>query len=492
MTRRLAAIAVAVAVVAGGVLAVPAVADVFRADRTPDPDPVAADPDAPLLRALSRDLALNPDRARSRLAAERRAYATETALRGRLGGRFGGAWLARDTDRLTVAVTDPDRAAAVRAAGATPRLVRHSEAALAAVQARLERRARSAPVAGWYVDVAENTVVVLADGDGTRTRAYLRRAGVDDGAVTVRSAPGRPRLYADRRAGGDGFRGDGGACSIGFAVEGGFVTAGHCGRVGSGARTDGDRPLGSFASTHFPGDDYAFVRTAESVAPGVNDHGGAAVPVLGAREAPVGASVCRSGARTGWRCGTILARNATVKYAEGNVTGLTRTDVCAEPGDSGGSWISDGQAQGITSGGSGDCTDGGVTYFQPLREALSAYGLNLRVADPPPPAPGTGCAGLPVRGPATLRDDAPAYRPNATYYVSRAPGTHRGCVAAPGGAPVTLALERWTGSSWVTAATARGDGTAALRHRGVAGYYRYRAGTDGGPVGATVGYAAPR
>ena len=99
--------------------------------------------------------------------------------------------------------------------------------------------------------------------------------------------------------------------------------------------------------------------------------------VSGSSEAPVGSSICRSGSTTGWHCGQVEAMNQTVRYAEGTVTGLTRTDVCAEPGDSGGSFISGNQAQGMTSGGSGNCSFGGTTYFQPVNEALNAYNLSL-------------------------------------------------------------------------------------------------------------------
>jgi streptogrisin C len=109
----------------------------------------------------------------------------------------------------------------------------------------------------------------------------------------------------------------------------------------------------------------------------VNGYDSADVTVAGATEAPVGASICRSGSTTGWHCGTVESKDETVQYAEGAVEGLTQTNACAEPGDSGGSWISDDQAQGVTSGGSGDCTSGGTTYFQPLNEALSAYDLEL-------------------------------------------------------------------------------------------------------------------
>ena len=34
-------------------------------------------------------------------------------------------------------------------------------------------------------------------------------------------------------------------------------------------------------------------------------------------------------------------------------------------------------ALGLTSGGSGNCSFGGTTYFQPVTEALSAYGVNV-------------------------------------------------------------------------------------------------------------------
>jgi streptogrisin C len=62
---------------------------------------------------------------------------------------------------------------------------------------------------------------------------------------------------------------------------------------------------------------------------------------------------------------------------------MIRTNVCAEPGDSGGSLVTNPgsattvRAVGLTSGGSGNCRSGGTTYFQPVTEALSANGLTL-------------------------------------------------------------------------------------------------------------------
>jgi streptogrisin D len=75
--------------------------------------------------------------------------------------------------------------------------------------------------------------------------------------------------------------------------------------------------------------------------------------------------------------GTVTALNATVNYAEGSVYGLIKTTVCAEGGDSGGSLFAGTTALGLTSGGSGNCTSGGTTYFQPVTEALSVYGVSV-------------------------------------------------------------------------------------------------------------------
>jgi streptogrisin C len=72
-----------------------------------------------------------------------------------------------------------------------------------------------------------------------------------------------------------------------------------------------------------------------------------------------------------------VARNETVNYVEGAVAGLTRTTACGGPGDSGGPFLAGGQAQGILSGGLGNCLLGGVTFFQPLNPVLRAYQLRL-------------------------------------------------------------------------------------------------------------------
>jgi streptogrisin C len=110
----------------------------------------------------------------------------------------------------------------------------------------------------------------------------------------------------------------------------------------------------------------------------------AALPVAGSQEAPVGTSVCKFGSTTGASCGTVLAVNATVRFADPaggaglvTVNGLTDTNACAEAGDSGGPFLAVDQAQGTVSGGSGDCSAGGETFFQPVNAVLQTLKLTL-------------------------------------------------------------------------------------------------------------------
>lgn len=325
--------------------------------------------------AMQRDLDLSASEVTTRLKAEKVAAGSEKQLRGSLGQDFGGAWFDAASGQLVVGVTDAAKTATVTSAGAKALKVAHSEQQLAGYQAQLDAARASAPatVPGWYVDVTSNTVVVQSRSTGiAEAKAFAEAAGVPSSAVTVQASDEAPRALDV--VGGNAYYIGGSRCSIGFAVTGGFVTAGHCGSTGSTTSS----PSGTFAGSSFPGNDYAYVRTpGQPLIGAVNNYSGGQVRVAGSADAPVGSSICRSGSTTGWRCGTIQARNSSVTYVEGTITGLIRTSACAEPGDSGGSAISGSQAQGVTSGGSGNCTSGGTTYFQPVNEILGAYGVSL-------------------------------------------------------------------------------------------------------------------
>ena len=326
-----------------------------------------------LVAAMERDLNLSTAEAVAQLEDQEALAGTQQGLAKSLGASYAGAWV-EGTDALHVAVTDAAEAAEVRAAGATPVTVDNSLKALDAWTADLDGALASSDVTSYHVDVETNEIVIdVVDGARADVADAVAEAGVPADAVSLQAAAERPRTFADV-VGGEAYYMGGGRCSVGFAVDGGFVTAGHCGTVGQST----SEPTGTFEVSSFPGDDYAYVSVASDTPVGVvDDYAGGTVAVEGSSPAAVGASVCRSGSTTGWHCGTIQALNATVNYAEGSVSGLIQTDVCAEPGDSGGSLLAGSQAQGMTSGGSGNCSSGGQTFFQPVGEALSAAGVSL-------------------------------------------------------------------------------------------------------------------
>ncbi|WP_225804973.1 S1 family peptidase [Streptomyces sp. NK15101] len=247
----------------------------------------------------------------------------------------------------------------------------------AAQLARADAAVEAAGVGGtaWYVDRAAGRVVVTAD--STVTDAELakiqRQAGADAGALRVQRTPG---VFKPLLAAGDAIYGGGYRCSLGFNVVSGstyyFLTAGHCGNVAKTWYTNSAQStlIGATVGSSFPGNDYALVRYDNT---SLSHSGG-----YTAADAYVGESVKRTGSTTGTHGGTVTGLNVTVRYSGGGtVKGMIQTNVCAEPGDSGGPLYDGSKALGITSGGSGNCRTGGTTFYQPVPEALSAYKVSL-------------------------------------------------------------------------------------------------------------------
>ncbi|MFF8812552.1 S1 family peptidase [Streptomyces pactum] len=305
-----------------------------------------------------------------------------TDLSAALKGSAAGSYYDAEARKLVVNVVDPAAAGRVRDAGAEPRLVEHSLARLDAARAALKAKA-ALPGTAWAMDPRTNKVVVTAD--RTVTAAGLARlekvAGSLGDRVEVRRSAGAFRTFIE---GGDAIWGGGGRCSLGFnVVKDGqpyFLTAGHCTEaISSWSETQGGPEIGANEGSSFPGNDYGLVKyTAEVEHPSAVDlYDGGTQAIASAGEATVGQQVRRSGSTTQVHDGEVIALNATVNYQEGTVEGLIRTTVCAEPGDSGGSLFAGDTALGLTSGGSGDCTSGGETFFQPVTEALAAYGAEI-------------------------------------------------------------------------------------------------------------------
>ncbi|WP_394614205.1 S1 family peptidase [Lentzea sp. JNUCC 0626] len=332
-----------------------------------------------MLQAVQRDLGLNADQARVRLANDAQSGQVAESAKASLGDAFGGAWIDQASGRLTVAVTE----SGLSVTGADTKVVANSLTQLNGTKSVLDLMTAPAAITSWRVDEKSNSVVVEVNKNVRDAAAdqWIATAKSISGSVKVDEVTESPTPLYDSR-GGDAIYMGGGRCSLGFSVTGGYVTAGHCGRAGTAVSGFNRVAQGTFAASVFPGNDYAHVRTNANWTsrPWVNRYGGANVIVRGNTEAAVGAQICRSGSTTGWRCGTVQAKNQTVNYPQGQVRGLTRTNACAEGGDSGGSWVAGsgfGQAQGVTSGGSGNCSSGGTTFFQPLNPILSRYGLTL-------------------------------------------------------------------------------------------------------------------
>ncbi|MGW0537756.1 S1 family peptidase [Streptomyces sp. NPDC003032] len=241
-----------------------------------------------------------------------------------------------------------------------------------------------ADVAGtaWGVDPKTKQVVVTAD--STVSKAEIAEikaaAGSNADALKIQRTPGKFQKYI---SGGDAIYASNWRCSLGFNVRNSagtyfFLTAGHCtdGATTWWANAARTTVLGTTSGSSFPTNDYGIVRyTNDSITKsgtvGSQDITRAADPT-------VGQNVTRRGSTTGTHSGRVTALNQTVNYGGGDVVyGMIRTTVCAEPGDSGGPLYSGTTALGLTSGGSGNCSSGGTTFFQPVTEALRAYSVSV-------------------------------------------------------------------------------------------------------------------
>ncbi|GAB2885854.1 S1 family peptidase [Streptomyces deserti] len=299
-----------------------------------------------------------------------------------LGADAAGTYYDATAKALVVNVLDETAAQAVEEAGAKARLVENSLAELKSARTTLKEEA-TIPGTSWVTDPTTNKVVVTADRTVSKAE-WAKLTEVVDGLGSTAELKRTKGEFKPFIAGGDAITDGSGRCSLGFnVVKGGepyFLTAGHCTEsVSTWSDSSGNR-IGTNEVSSFPGDDYGLVKyTADVAHPSeVNLYNGSTQKITGAAEATVGMKVTRSGSTTQVHSGTVTGLDATVNYGNGDiVNGLIQTDVCAEPGDSGGSLFSGSSAIGLTSGGSGDCSSGGETFFQPVTEALSATGTQI-------------------------------------------------------------------------------------------------------------------
>lgn len=305
-----------------------------------------------------------------------------STLLGDLGTDAAGTYYDARSKSLVVNVLDEAAAQTVEEAGAQARIVENSLAELKSARTTLAQKA-AVPGTSWATDPTTNKVVVTADRTVSEAE-WAKLSEVVDGLGAKAELKRTKGEYKPFVAGGDAITGGGGRCSLGFNVTKGgepyFLTAGHCTESISSWSDSSGAVIGQNEASSFPDNDYGLVKYSAGVdhPSEVNLYNGSAQAISGAAEATVGMEVTRSGSTTQVHDGTVTGLDATVNYGNGDiVNGLIQTDVCAEPGDSGGSLFSGDKAVGLTSGGSGDCTSGGETFFQPVTEALSATGTQI-------------------------------------------------------------------------------------------------------------------
>jgi len=329
-------------------------------------------------RALAAALVVAAGLTQASVAQGKISDARAQQLEKDLGEKSAGIYYDKDDDNIVVTVTDEASAKKARAAGAIARIVSRSRAKLDSVNVGLRKKIRTAGTS-WGIDPVENKVVFTFDASlDADERAKIRDIleSVED-SVRIESTGGTFRPFL---SGGDAIRTSSGSrCSLGFNVlKGGvqhLLTAGHCGNISPSWTIPG-----TVVGSSFPGNDYAIIKYTSTTPtrPGdVDLYNGTFQDITAAANPVVGRAVKKSGSTTRVTSGTVMALNTTVNYPQGTVTGVIRTNVCAEPGDSGGALFAGAVAHGLVSGGSGNCTSGGTTFFQPVLEALAVYSATI-------------------------------------------------------------------------------------------------------------------
>lgn len=176
--------------------------------------------------------------------------------------------------------------------------------------------------------------------------------------------------------------GSGTQCTVAFAAAGGgreyLIAGAGCGTTTSTQLYSGNNVLVGPVVGGLDGG-YVVVAVTNTAAWDVvgwiNAPGGK-YSIGGSTETPVGGRVCLLSYTAGITCGTVTAKNVTISYPEGTISGLTRTNICPQPRSI--AFVTGDQAQGVPfGGGSGICTTAGTSFFFPVNRILSAYGLTL-------------------------------------------------------------------------------------------------------------------
>ncbi|GAA1674368.1 S1 family peptidase [Kribbella sp. NPDC056951] len=386
---------------AGAVLALGLGAAALAPMQTATSAPVPAPADG-VYDVLGKSWGVSPAEAKVRLDGEHtKAAAFETA-KASLDGAFFNA------DRqLVVNVHSAKAAQVAREHGLAPRSVARGEKALAKLQTQVQAladKSGSLQVQSIGADLPTDRLqVVLQPGkQSAKTVALVKQLKAIPG-VDVSTNNTTLAMTADVIGGQIMDLVPGTNCSLGFSGtrNGGdnvMLSAGHCVEGNPMVQNRSGVRLGAGVASRFrtgsPSVDMGLMDIdSNNVGRGyIDNRNGQTTRVTGSSKAPVGSTICKAGNTTGWTCGSITQYNLTVNYggAGGSVTrtsGLARSTVCTEGGDSGGAYISGTTAQGMTSGGPSDGHDcgwnqggnatGSYSFYQPVVDAAQYYGVTL-------------------------------------------------------------------------------------------------------------------
>ncbi|MGY6651768.1 S1 family peptidase [Amycolatopsis sp. TRM77291] len=349
--------------------------------------------DQTMLETLAAQLKVSPLQAAQKLDHEKNLIASLESIRTR-GLHTDGAYF--DDAGALVVNADAASAKELRSAGLTPRTAARGENALNALSAKVGTVIGKdvGQVQAWGPELAADQVVVTvqpgADSALVRRLTALPGVSVQTGVANgnTTQADVIPGQIMDLVPGTNCSLGFPGTTSNGNNV---MLTAGHCVEGNPDILNRSGVHIGRGVATQFPSADMGLMDIdAEDTGRGyVDTRMGTTVRITGSSKAPVGTTLCKAGNTTGWTCGKITAYNQTVRYSGESVatTGLAKSTVCTEGGDSGGAYIAGNTAQGMTSGGPADGHDcgwnqganatGSYSYYQPVVDAANKYGVTL-------------------------------------------------------------------------------------------------------------------
>ncbi|WP_290059567.1 S1 family peptidase [Amycolatopsis solani] len=316
--------------------------------------------------SLAAEAGISESAAVALLRTQAASVGTVQQVTAALGARAAGGYLDAAA-KPVVNVLDQAAADQVTAAGAQAKLVKHSSAALTSAQDTLQALPAVAHTS-IGLDPATNRIVLTVADAAKGTDALLKAAGALGDRVRVERVAGEMHTAIYN---GEAITGGGTRCSAGFNTNRGgqnyLIDAGHCTRAVS------QWNVGPSQGASFPTNDYGLIRNTTGSAPGaVTLWNGSTQRISSAGTATVGQRISKSGSTTHLTSGSVQRLNVTVNYAEGSVYQLIQTNALVNPGDSGGCLFAGSVGLGITSG-----KGSGTSFFQPVGEALSAYGVSL-------------------------------------------------------------------------------------------------------------------